>query len=135
MHPELGRQLAKQRAAELRRSGAAAAARPHRARVGAADDAVVIRAARPDDTHALAALAVLDGTSAPLGPALVAEVGGSIRAALPLNGERAFADPFRRTADLVALLEARAAQLGRSPSRRGGRILAWHAPAALRRLV
>ena len=41
----------------------------------------------------------------------MAEVDGRVLAALPLRDGRALADPFRRTADLVALLELRAAQL------------------------
>src|SRR3954451_2315057 len=104
MHPEIERQLAVQRVQELRRAGAAArlrAASPHVLH----QPEVVIREARREDDCALAALAVLDEAEPPLGITLVAEVQGSIVAALPLDGPRAFADPFRRTADLVALLE------------------------------
>ena len=131
MHPEIERQLAEQKVQELRRAGAAARVKAASPRVVTTPE-VVIRAARPDDGLALAALAVLDDTEPPIGEVLVAEVGGSIRAALPLDGSCAFADPFRRTADLVALLKARAAQLG---TERRGRRLAWLTPAALRRLV
>jgi hypothetical protein len=57
---------------------------------------------------------------------------------LPLDGGRAFGDPFARTDELVALLELRAAQIHRDeePERhtRRGR-LGWMAPGALRRLV
>jgi hypothetical protein len=42
---------------------------------------------------------------------LVAAVAGEPRAALPLNGGPVLADPFHRTAELVSLLEMRAAQL------------------------
>ena len=46
-----------------------------------------------------------------LAVALVAEVDGRLRAALPLDGSRAIADPFHRGLDLVELLRVRAAQL------------------------
>jgi hypothetical protein len=85
----------------------------------------VIREARPADHLALRALAVLDAAEPALGRTLVAEVKGSIVAALPLDGAGPFADPFRRTADLVALLEARAKQIAREPARRDHPRLAW----------
>ncbi len=47
------------------------------------------------------------------GSALVAEVDGRLRAALPLDGSAPIADPFYRGAELVDLLRLRAAQLGR----------------------
>jgi hypothetical protein len=134
MHPEMERQMAAERVRELRRAGAVArlrAATPHAAH----EAEVLIREARPADDLAIRALAVLDGAEQPLGRVIVAEVGGSIVAAVPLDGAGAFADPFRRTADLVALLEARAKQLvsERAPSHRPR--LRWLSPAALRRLV
>ena len=136
MHPDLERDLAKQHAEHLRRVGRAG--RPRRAKsVERAASEVVIRVARHGDGPALAALAALDGTMPPAGPALLAEVDGSPRAVLPLGGGRAFSDPFRHTADVLALLEARARQL--ESERRSGRarrrFFGWHAPAALRRLV
>jgi hypothetical protein len=51
---------------------------------------------------------------------LVAEVGGELRAALPLDGGPAIADPFRRTVELVAILTERARQIA-PPSRRAAR--------------
>ena len=52
------------------------------------------------------------------GPALVAEVGGELWAAVSLGGEpRAIADPFRPTAELVALLRERAKRLTQHPAR------------------
>jgi hypothetical protein len=134
MHPELTRELANERIETLRRAGALARL-PERAARRPLDSDVVIRAARADEAASLAALAALDGTTAPAGGALVAEVGGSIRAALPLDGGRAFSDPFRRTSDLIALLEARAAQLAGGHDERRRHALGWLAPAALRRLV
>jgi len=48
-----------------------------------------------------------------VGAALVAEVDGRLRAALPLDGSGPIADPFHRGNDLVELLRVRAAQLTR----------------------
>lgn len=81
---------------------------------------VTIRLAHPDDAVALQRLARLDGRSARRaadGDVLVADVGGTIAAALPLDGRPGFADPFRRTSGLSALLELRADQLARAARR------------------
>jgi hypothetical protein len=137
MHPEIERQLSTQRIDELRRAGVSARRKVVVPKVTARGEDVAIRIAHRSDRAALAALAALDGALPPIGEALVAEVRGSIVAALPLGGGRAFADPFRRTSDLVALLDARALQL--EHERRQGqehrRLFGWLAPAALRRLV
>ena len=132
MHPEIERQLAVQRVEELRRAGAVARLRNATPPAFRETD-VVIRLARPHDALAVEALAVLDAAESPRGRVLVAEVDGQIVAALPLDTREAFGDPFRRTADLVALLEARAQQLESERSGRHG--LAWRSVAALRRLV
>jgi hypothetical protein len=76
-----------------------------------ASDRIVLRRAGPQDSRALAELAELDGASRPTGDVLVAEVDGRVVAALPIGGERAIADPFEWTADLVELLRERAAQM------------------------
>jgi hypothetical protein len=90
---------------------------------------LTVRLATPGDTRDLECLAQLDSGSAPTGPTLLAEVDGELVAALPLDGGRAIADPFRRTAELVGLLELRKAQL----RRRGGRVrLAARRLAAIR---
>jgi hypothetical protein len=73
--------------------------------------AVTIRHAFPDDALALLRLAALDSREPPAAPALVAEVGGELRAALSLRDGRVIADPFQRTQALVDLLHARASQL------------------------
>ena len=79
----------------------------------------VRRAVRGDDT-ALARLAALDNASPPRGPALIAEADSRMLAALPLGSGRPIADPFEPTAEVVALLELRATQLGRDePASRG----------------
>lgn len=73
--------------------------------------AVTIRPAFPDDAQALARLAALDSAQSPPGPVLVAEVDGELRAALSIADGSIVADPFHRTAALLELLSARAAQL------------------------
>ncbi len=79
---------------------------------------VLIRAARGSDGDALAELAELDSSVVPAGSLLVAEADGEIVAALaPRSGER-IADPFRPTADVVALLELRAGRTRAPRSRR-----------------
>jgi hypothetical protein len=70
-----------------------------------------IREATAADQRALSVLAQLDSRPRPHGRALVAEVDGRIEAALAIESGRAIADPFERTAELVSLLETRAAQL------------------------
>jgi hypothetical protein len=73
------------------------------------------------DEEALARLAALAGRrGAAPGRYVVAVVDGEIVAAQPLDGGRAFADPFRRTAHLLPLLELRAQQLRGDPRRRRG---------------
>lgn len=93
-----------------------------------------LRLSCPDDALALGRLAKLDSTLYDGSPTLVVEVQGELVAALPLDGGAAFADPFRRTAELVGLLVLRRDQLataaasGRAPgaisrARRAGRRL------------
>jgi hypothetical protein len=72
---------------------------------------------RSEPGLAIERLARLDSAAPPRGPVLVAATDGVPRAALPLNGGPAIADPFHNTAELVSLLEVRLAQLT-SPSRR-----------------
>jgi hypothetical protein len=85
-------------------------------------ETLLIRMAVSADAEALGRLAQLDSASPP-GPVpmLVAEVGGELRAALPLHGGPAIADPFRRTVELVAILAERARQLAPPPRRTGRR--------------
>ena len=56
-------------------------------------------------------LAILDEKPVPAGGVLVAMQAGELVAALPLDGGEALADPFKPTADAVALLRLRARQL------------------------
>ena len=81
------------------------------------DPTVVIRAARGSDGDRLAQLALLDSQRPLAGEILVAEQGGELVAAL--GADRVIADPFRPTADLVALLRVRSGGAPPRPRRRG----------------
>jgi hypothetical protein len=72
---------------------------------------MIIRRTTPEDHAALICLATLDSRRPLTGDALVAEVDGELLAAVSLTGDGAVANPFRHTADLVAMLEMRAQQL------------------------
>lgn len=75
-------------------------------------DSLTIRAATPGDERKLIRLAQLDSaTYRRTGAALLAELDGELVAALPLGEGDPIADPFRRTAAIVALLESRAREL------------------------
>jgi len=139
MHPYLQAQLAALHQTDLRAEAARARSiksAPVAGDSSAPESEVVIRRSTSADGPALAALSALDSAAMPLGPALVAEVAGSPRAVLPLDGGRPFGDPFRQTAELVALLELRAAQMrrddGADEHRRGP--LGW-VTAPVRRFV
>jgi hypothetical protein len=85
------------------------------------DPTVVIRAARGSDGDRLAQLALLDSQRPLAGEILVAEQGGELVAAL--GADRVIADPFRPTADLVALLRVRSGGAATTLRRRGlGRV-------------
>jgi hypothetical protein len=73
-------------------------------------DTFTIRPATDNDRTAVRRLALLDDRPAPRGDALLGFVDGELAAARPLSGGPTVADPFRRTADLVALMELRARQ-------------------------
>jgi hypothetical protein len=72
---------------------------------------VTLRLASDADADRLGTLAQLDSARVPAGEVLIAEIDGCLRAALALDSGEAIADPFHRTADLVALLRIRAGQL------------------------
>ena len=68
---------------------------------------ITIRPGYADDERALVRLAALDSASGvPPAPLLLAEVDGELRAALSLDDGSVIADPFRPTAEVVALLRA-----------------------------
>jgi hypothetical protein len=70
------------------------------------DPTVIIRAARGSDGRVLENLARLDSQRPLTGDVTVAERDGGVVAAIA--GDRAIADPFLPTADLVALLRLHA---------------------------
>jgi len=72
---------------------------------------LTIRRSRGGDLPALERLAQLDSAAPRAGGHLLAEEDGELRAALPLDGGPAIADPFRRTEELVAMLELRVTRL------------------------
>ena len=75
---------------------------------------LAIRLAVAADTPSLWRLAALDSARPPVGTSVVAEQGGSIVAAVSLDGWTAIANPFIPTADILAMLQLRAAQLRRA---------------------
>ena len=83
---------------------------------------VTVRRSASADESALARLAALDSASPPRGPALIAEADSRMLAALPIGSGRPLADPFEPTAELVALLELRRAQIDAAERRPAGRI-------------
>jgi hypothetical protein len=109
MNPFLSKEMAQQHIGDLRRVARVNRVPDDYPELG--DDGLTVRAATARDGEAVRLLAALEGVPMPRGLVLVAEVGGNVLAALPLDGGRALADPFRRTQHLVALLELRAKQL------------------------
>ena len=95
---------------------------------------VTIRQATSADADGLRRLAQRDSAQVPASPLVIGEIDGEIRAAVAIADGSAIADPFTGTADVIALLQARADQVRRR-RRRPVRIVArTPAPArALRR--
>ena len=84
---------------------------------------LVLRRSGAQDAAALTRLAQLDSAPRPDDAVLVAELDGEIVAAMPFDGGRAIADPFRPTAELVELLRTRTRLLAKAaPARRLPRI-------------
>ncbi|HKP91289.1 MAG TPA: hypothetical protein VJT75_15095 [Thermoleophilaceae bacterium] len=73
------------------------------------DETITIRTSGEGDAGELLRLAALDSAEPIHGNALLAEVNGRLRAALPLDGGPAIADPFARSAEVVTLLRTLAA--------------------------
>ena len=96
--------------------------RGHRPTADPPAESITLRGSRVHDDNALDRLAQLEGRSTPKGPHVVAEVGGTIVAALSLEADPPLADPFRPTTHLIPLLELRVKQLARNRPRR-------HSPA------
>jgi hypothetical protein len=91
---------------------------------------IIIRRSTDEDRLAIVELAGLDSRAAPQGEALLAFIGTDLRAALPLDGGEAIADPFQHTAELVDLLRVRATQAEQRRDRRAGRLAALRPRAA-----
>ena len=72
---------------------------------------IVIRLARHSDATTLHRLAALDSRLPLAGPAMLAEIDGTVRAALDLSDGSVAADPFVRTAEVVEMLRLRARRL------------------------
>jgi len=72
---------------------------------------IAIRNATSGDGPALSRLAALDSAPVPFGEVVLAEVDGSLHAALHVHSGAVIADPFARTAELVELLRLHAARL------------------------
>jgi hypothetical protein len=90
------------------------------------DETITIRTSEAADAGELLRLAALDSAEPLVGRALVAEVNGRLRAALPLGGGPAISDPFAESMHVVALLRAHAAALDAEPrsETRGARVRA-----------
>jgi hypothetical protein len=79
-----------------------------RNRLTAWERPITLRLALPADLAALQRLAQLDSRNLPPGPHLLAERDGRIDVAISLATGELIADPFRRTAELCALLRCHA---------------------------
>jgi SnoaL-like domain len=84
---------------------------------GTKPTSILIRQATPADDPALKRLAELDSQQPPTTETLLIFENGKLRAALPLDGGPALADPFHCTQELVALLRRETAS--RTNSRSG----------------
>jgi hypothetical protein len=115
MHPEFHRLLQNARQIEIREA-ADRARLLERNRTPARDSAphLTLRLDRVGDAEKMVALAALSACSLQAGPFVVAEVNGTIVAALHLADGTRLADPFVATAHLFPLLELRAQQLRES---------------------
>ncbi len=93
----------------LARRARSSGARPPHVQSGAV---ISIRLAGQGEHSALERLAQLSEHPVPSGRALVAEVDGQVRAALPLARGPMLVDPFHPSSEVRELLSLRAAQLG-----------------------
>jgi hypothetical protein len=82
---------------------------------------IVLQHAGAEHDRALRDLSLLDSARVVTRPALMAVVDGRLVAAASLHDGRVVADPFVESADAVALLRVRTAEL-RSDGRRRGRL-------------
>lgn len=106
-HPELHARFAGERL----RDDHSGLPEPNEPAVRHAAEPVTIRPLREVDLEAVRRLAELEDRPVPPGPLLLAEVGGTVEAALALEGGETLADPFASTGQAVELLRVRAEQL------------------------
>jgi hypothetical protein len=121
MHPEFSQQMIHEHQRDLDRRTRAAYYAPMLPQpVQERQETVVLRLCRVADDGALERLAQLEGQPAPAGRYVVAEVNGDLVAAMSLVSGAMLADPFRPTAELIPLLELRAAQIAPQAHRSHG---------------
>jgi hypothetical protein len=130
VNPFLSRELAGEHILDLREEAARAGWRRNERANDERDRRIRIRRFGDGDIDGVRRLAELDDKPVPTGGVLVAELDDELVAALPLDGEPALADPFKPTAEIVALLELRARQLRQQDGDRGRSI-----QGSLRRLA
>ena len=122
MHPELLQLMIDEQRRELERrsrSGALRRRTPETVEPAGQTAVVVLRLCSVHDDAALDRLAELEGKPLPSGRHVLAEVDGTVVAALPLGRGPLLADPFERTEHLIPLLELRARQIAPETRRRG----------------
>lgn len=117
MNPFFSKEMAQEHIGDLRRDARSSRVGDGYRELGD-EDGLTVRAATQRDGEAVRLLAALEGVQMPKGEMLVAEVGDDVVAALPLDGGRPLADPFRPTKHIVALLELRARQVHCDDQRR-----------------
>lgn len=76
---------------------------------------ITIRPAYGEDQLAVRRLAALDSAPVPRGPLVLAEVDGELRVAVSADGQRAIADPFHRTLELIALVRDHVSRIAAAP--------------------
>jgi hypothetical protein len=74
-------------------------------------ESITIRPLRAEDVAAVELLAELEERPVPPGPLLLAEVEGTVEAAIDIADGRTIANPFSESGSVVSLLHLRAAQL------------------------
>ena len=74
-------------------------------------ETITIRSFHEGDEAAVELVAELDERPVPPGPLLVAEIEGTVEAAVGMSGGETIANPFAACADVVELLQTRAEQL------------------------
>ena len=111
MNTDLNYALAQERIDDLHRAGERERRVTATRAAERGDRPLTIRMSRPADSGPITRVARLDSQWPPGEPLLVAEVDDEIVAALSLGSGVVVANPFKRTADVVALLHLRAEQL------------------------